>query len=278
MITKETILDKDIYFFESHHYALLPWAEYKRKMPEERIYLMSFDYHTDTIDPFLRYCNNDADKMKCLLEKVDYQKVDSIKDAIQNLKNDEHIRTAVGTGMIDGVYIVSFQGSEIPCSYEEEERLKEPFAEKYLRKIIAHENVITPQLERTYPQVKIHCAEFMPWGIYERGDEYDSEVLEDSFLTEKFQVFSRMSPEIIFSDGTIKGKYILDIDLDYFRKLSALTPKHYQIFSNLVKNSEIITVAEEPVCVELVRTDTDVNSAILKQKLLDLLTNILKSE
>lgn len=278
MITKKTISGKDIYFFESHHFALLPWAAYKRKMPEERIYLISFDYHTDTIEPFLRYCNNDTDKMQCMLAKVDYREDGSIKDAIQKLNNDEHIRTAVDAGVIDGVYIVSYQGDEIPCSYEEDERLKDPWGPKYLSKIVAGENVITPQMERTYPQAKIHCANFLPWGIDERGDEYDSDVLEDSFLTEKFQVFSRMSPEIILSDGTIRGKYILDIDLDYFRKLSALTPRHYQIFSNLVKNSEIITVAEESDCVELVRTDKSVNSTILKQKLLNLLANILKSE
>lgn len=277
MITKNTILDKEIFLCESHHFALLPWAEYKRKMPKESIYLMTFDYHADIIDPFLRYCDGNTNKMKSLLEKVNYESVDSIKNAIKKLKNDEHIRTAVGAGIIDKVYIVSYQGSEIPCSYEEEERLKNPYAPKYLKKMISKENVITPQQDRTYPKAKIHCTEFMPWGINEMGDEYDSDVLEDSFLTEKFQIFSRMSPDIILSDGTIKGKYILDIDLDYFRKLSALKPKHYQIFSNLVKNSEIITIAEETVCVELVRTDKSVNSAILKEKLLNLLTGILET-
>lgn len=278
MITVKTILDKDIYFFESHHFALLPWAKYRREMPEERIYLISFDYHTDIIEPFLRYCKNDTDKMNHLLAKVDYRIVESIKDAIKKLRNDEHICTAVHAGIIDGVYIVSHEGTEIPCSYEEEKRLENPYTEEYLTKMIAGENVVTPQLERTYPEVKIHCAQFMPWGVCEMGNEYDSEVLEDSFLTEKFQVFSRMSPDIVSCDGSIKGKYILDIDLDYFCKLSALNPTQYYIFSNLVKNSEAITVAEEPICVELVRTEKSVNSTILKQKLLYLLTKILKSE
>ncbi len=278
MITKTIILDKEVYFFESHHFALLPWAEYKRKFPEESIYLISFDHHTDIIEPFLRYCDNDADRMKDMIEKVDYRIVQSIEDAIRKLKNDEHICTAVDAGIIDDVYIVSYEGKETPCSYEEEKRLQNPYEPMYLEKMQAGERVDTPQMERTYPQVKIHCAEFLPWGVYERGDEYDSDVLEDSFLEEKFKVFSRMSSDIVSCDGSIKGKYILDIDLDYFHKLSALNPTQYSIFSKLVKNAEAITIAEESDCVELVRSDESINSSILKQGLLELLTKILKTK
>lgn len=43
-------------------------------------------------------------------------------------------------------------------------------------------------------------------------------------------------------------------------------------------NAEIITVAEEPICVEQVRTDDVVTSKLLKAKLLELIKGILDNQ
>ena len=44
----------------------------------------------------------------------------------------------------------------------------------------------------------------------------------------------------------MERKYILDIDLDYFRTERAVHPTDTKTFYNLIRNAEAITIATEP--------------------------------
>lgn len=77
-------------------------------------------------------------------------------------------------------------------------------------------------------------------GVYDSGDEYNLDVLEGFFLDEKFKVFSRILPNIVSCDRSIKRKYILDTDLGYFHKLSVFNPTQYSIFSKLIKMQKLL--------------------------------------
>lgn len=302
-ICKEIICGKDVYFFESHHYALLPWAKLKRRCSNDDIYLISFDHHTDIIEPFLRYSySKKKEEATDVLEeepmdvseeeatdvseeepidsvdKIDFRGEATIKGAIKNLKNDEHIRTAIESKIIKSAYIVSHEGKESPESIQEKEKREKLNNPEFIFQLYSGNVKITPLAERNYPEADIHMASFMPEGVYECGDEYDDVILEDAFLQEKMFVFSRMTPKVISANGIIQGKYILDIDLDYFHTVKAIEPKDYTIFANLVTNAEIITVAEEPICVELLRSDSEVTSNLLKAKLLELIKGILENQ
>lgn len=274
------ICKKNIYFFRDHHNALIPWARLRNRYLEEPILLFSFDHHRDIIDPFTFYCyhNRIVDKQQ-LLDKIEVSDEQTINAAIENLRNDEHIKTALALNILQTAYIISVDNlGDFPLSFEEERRInlfREGDAD-YLSKLIAGNPMITPWSERTYPDSDIYMAPFLPEGVNSCGNEYDSIVLDDSFLSEKMCVLSRMSKGVINKNGVITCKYILDIDLDYFHKLESLSPKSYAIFGNLVKNAEIITVAEEPDCVELLKTEPNLTSEILKEKLLLLLKNILE--
>ena len=56
---------------------------------------------------------------------------------------------------------------------------------------------------------------------------------------------------MIDSDGNVKSKYILDIDLDYFHVPEAAEPMEDTIIRKLIRNASIITIAKESVCVEM---------------------------
>lgn len=277
---EEIICEKRVYFFENHQYALKPWAELKKRYVDSDILLISFDHHTDIIESFLRYSERNKEMQRDMVSKIDFRDNDTIQVAIENLKNDEHIKAAIDLKIIKSAYIVSHDGRETPESVQEKERLDkyQRGDSEYIMQMVSGDFGITPLAERNYPEADIHMASFMPEGVYECGDEYDDVVLEDAFLQEKMFVFSRMTPKVISANGIIQGKYILDIDLDYFHTVKAIEPKDYTIFANLVTNAEIITVAEEPICVELLRSDSEVTSNLLKAKLLELIKGILENQ
>lgn len=278
---EETIIcGKRIYFFKNHHYALIPWARLKNRYMGDPIMLFSFDHHTDTIEPFAFYCyyNKNANKQQ-LIGKINIRDELSIKEAIEKLRNDEHIKTALELSILETAYIICFDNlCDFPLSFEEENRTNQ-FRKGNLDcfcDLIEGKPLIIPRSERTYPDADIYIAPFLPDGVYSCGNEYDSIVLDDSFLNEKMCVLSQMSKGMIGKNGEVNCKYILDIDLDYFHELESLSPKSYRIFGNLVKNAEIITVAEEPDCVDLLKTESGLTSEILKEKLLLLFKHILE--
>lgn len=273
------IKNKKIACFENHHYALLPWAELKRNNIKDEIMLISFDHHTDILEPFQYYSNSNEDIEKKLLKKIDYQDDQTIIDAIKYLRNDEHIKTALSADIISNTFIISHSNSfDFPESIEEKERIKklQQCDLELIRAYFEGKEIITPREKRTYPKSNIYMPPFFTDNACEHGDEYDDKVLEDAFLIDKFEILSRMCPDTIGSDGTIYKKYILDIDLDYFHKMKALVPQSSKIFTKLVQKAEMITIAKESVCVEMVRTEDNITSDVIMNQLEKLLESILK--
>lgn len=278
-IQKKLIKGHEVYIFEKHHYALFPWSKIKTGNIDHKFVLFSFDHHTDTHTPFLDYCYYHNEKMENLISKIKFNDESSINDAVLKLRNDEHIKTALKIGLFEKAFIISHLNTfeEVPMSVQEKERLKklEKNDPEYLMQIINGDYGITPRAERTYEESEIYMPPFVAEGIYEYGGENDDNVLEDDFLAEKMIILSRMCPDIVSAEGKIKCDYILDIDLDYFHTMKSIDPSTKKIFSQLVKSAKAITIAKEPVCVEIVRSEEIVTSDILLEKLLELLELIL---
>ncbi len=280
-IVENLIKGHRIYIAEKHHHVLLPWAKIKRENKEDKLLLISFDHHTDTHEPFLSYCENDEEKMHQLVACIDYEDDISVNNAIINLRNDEHIKTAIQSGILCKAFIISHSNTfdDIPESIEEEERMQKVknWDKEYLEATISGNYGIAPRRKRHYREADIYIPPFLPEDIYEYTGEYDDVVLEDCFLEEKMATLVRMCPDIFDKKEQIKYKYILDIDLDYFHTVKSIKPKSMDIFSRLVKGAVAITIAEESACVELVRTDKKVTSEVLLKELLVLLEKIINS-
>lgn len=279
-IQETSIGDKKIFIFEHHHHALIPWASIKREKPDEEFWLFSMDHHTDIIEPFTHYCyyNSSVAKQE-LMADLDYLNPDSIVSALPKLRNDEQIRTALQMGIFKKALILSHDSSsDMPQSVQETERLAKwsSHDREYMRSVAEGDYQITPSAQRDYEPADICIPPFQSEGECECEDDFDNKVLEDTFLKEKLMVLSRMCKGVISEKGILAKHYILDIDLDYFHTLEALAPKSCEIFINLVRNAEAITIAEEPVCVEMHRSDGKATSQLLKEKLLELLTDIIR--
>ncbi|MDR0920249.1 MAG: UPF0489 family protein, partial [Oscillospiraceae bacterium] len=114
------IKNKKICIFEQHHYALLPWSEVKKQNKNEEIILISLDHHTDTHTPFLYYAYYNKVTPEKLLKEIDINSSQSIMNAINKLKNDEHIHTAIDSDIIKKALIIAHEKySCFPKSNEE---------------------------------------------------------------------------------------------------------------------------------------------------------------
>ena len=273
---------KKIFIFESHHYAIVPWATVKRAHVNENVILFTFDFHTDIIDPFQAYvCEhsphrhflklNESLRDK-LIKSIDYNIDSTLYEAIKKLKFDEHIKTAIACGILKNAFIISQNGKEYPLSVEENERLKKLKDFESIKQQLVGTYRITPPEKRHYPPSSIYMTEFLMETFKNRENAEDFH-LEDDFLSTHFEVMARMN-KLIRKDGTITAPYILDIDLDYFTTKNSILPKNINVFSKLVKNAEIITIAKESDCVDLC-SQGNVTSEYLLEKLLLLLKNII---
>ena len=275
-IEKTSINEKDIYIFKNHHYALLPWAEI-RSQHEVAPLLLSFDYHTDTHMPFLfhshkAYGTKEEERnilIKSMIKNIDYRNSDSILDAIFNLRNDEHILTAIESDIISVAFIISIEGvSEFTRTQEGDANILVSEAFNHLKS-------------------KCFVAGIDPiYADYEANDDDDwleilhKVLLEDDFLSDKLMFFEEMS-SLHFDNLMPKYPYILDIDLDYFTTREAINPKSHRIFSKLIKNATAITIAKEPDCVQMCRRnkfDDEFDSGYLQSKLIKLIENALGSD
>ena len=75
--------------------------------------------------------------------------------------------------------------------------------------------------------------------------DYYAMALEDDFLRTNQEKLSRR----------ITRPYILDIDLDYFKGEKSIAPKSFSIFTELIRQSAVITIARERDWVRLLNMD-----------------------
>lgn len=255
---KESISEKDIWIVEKHNEVLYPWSVCRRNtdMPLD---LITMDYHTDTHEAFCSaaygndHGNNYKKRQKEFIDKFDFYSDEKIKWAIENIKNDEQIKTAMATGILGSVFVIAYNhdSGNIPASDEERESMSF-FQEHQIEIMLGEMEDVTYNPPYHYSEIKEPL--YIPsWEIYTGKDKDDlrSLVIDDCFLLEMFHAFHEMSPEEISDIGSFRNKYILDIDLDFFYDEKSLNPKFVECFYKLIQNAEIITIATEPVFVEM---------------------------
>lgn len=266
------IKSKDIYIFESHHYALSPWAELRNTLSKAPI-LISFDHHLDYVDPFAGFIYNQVNLNKTklrteLLNEINFSDKDTIEMAISKLKHNEQIETAIATDIINKALVISFNNHDIPEPIEPEKISIVQRLQKYRSEL---ENIPRSYI---YPEANIYFPKITPRNTNLANYKLDDDVIETKFLRDKFDVFHEMCPKIIHKNHSISEKYILDIDLDYFHTVKSMNPEDPQFLYQIIQNSEIITIALEPGCVEL-ESNGNVNSEQLLEKLLQHIENAL---
>jgi len=295
---------KELYIFKSHHYALLPWAIIRSELNVAPT-LLSFDYHTDTHTPFLdytsrkifgEYCNNTSEEkvierdnlVEVLIKNIDYQNQDTIIEAIKYLKHDEHILTAIESGILSIAFIVSYNNrSDYPLSHKEKDKIAH--CHEIMLYHIEHDKPHPKELYKrpfNYPESKYYIPDIYPayidFGI-EDGDELwellHKVSLEDIFIEDKLRVCSEMSSNS-FDNLLPISPYVLDIDLDYFTTIESIHPNSKEYISKIISNAVAITIAEESDCVEMLRRnkeDINFDSDYLLNELLKLISDIVKS-
>ena len=232
------ISGKKIFIFGNHASAILAWFHLRQ---DQKYNLITFDEHTDTLAPLLRYKNSflEANEeifiselnhmknnltetlLKGLLTPGSYlkgRKRSSYGETL-HLWNDEHITTSIFFELIDKAYIVSPEmGDDLRNSKE-----------NYLAQIYRQIFYLNELFEKTY----IDGVE----DICERKfrDYQNSNIGND--LIERVMA-------VIPEDEDI----ILDIDLDYFKDIKVLENdlSNYRTFARLVRRCKGISIATEP--------------------------------
>lgn len=206
---------KKLYIVENHHEVLEAWEIYKN----QNLNVITLDTHTDTKLCFENYCYHNNTTSNILINNYNNNSIE-IKNIISKLKNDEHIDFAVRSGIVNKVFVISYNTSnnmsntnifsEEPTNYNNQP-------------IIEYNNFTTLTYEDSY--------------IHSRTIALTPKVLNDAI-----NYFSSL-------DKNYANKYILDIDLDYICTMYAFD-EDLSEFKSLIKNAEIITIAKEPYFVK----------------------------
>lgn len=292
-ITVQSICGKNIYIFEDHATALIPWAEYRRHL-DYAPNLFTLDFHTDTITAFNFYqCQQEFDNPNLipgensarLCAAIDFRDAVSIERAVEDLRNDEQIDTAIKAGILDYAFVVSYYGHGMTDSdAAPQKRFNVDMSEKQSDGMITLtcteiEDSPDETVENTdlkIPDDKmiiIDCElgfEYQNINISEEEIRQHSDLaIESEYLNAKLKVVNEICRAIGQPDF-MKGNYILDIDLDYFRTERSVAPKDTQTFYELIRNAQVITIAMEPYFVVQERLNGEtITSDFLLPRLLE---------
>lgn len=285
---KMNVSGKKVYVFEDHAMAILPWREIHKDIGKQP-YLITLDYHTDTLDAFLReayalYGDDDINSKKYREEayaRVRREGPKSADWAQQLLRSDEHIDFAIKAGIISHSFSIQYANNWGTLSNEEERYNSE--VEAAGGALIVHiANIIINQPEEQYFTYNVpkNRMFIVPHGCAigcnksPHDDDclilHANQAIENCYLSDQIEKIKRMSVTSGLSKFSIfEQPFILDIDLDYFRTKNAINPKHTSIFYALIKNAAAITIAQEPECVEMLRLDNKLDSKYLLSSLLE---------
>ncbi len=219
-----TAMKKRVYITMSHHHVIKEWFRYQ----QTGVHLLSFDYHTDFHEAFIRQnwnplthsCENN--RTQYLTKHIPCQDVNA---AIKDLKNDEHIDFAIRSGMIEKAFVFSHDSN--------------PGA-----RVLS-----VPNREKLDVQAQIvsYCEVWHPLATplpYDDSTEANMSkiVTTDAVLNEVVKTFCQY--------GFNQANYILDFDCDFIRDKDAMTHGNLQTLKNLIDGAKAITIAREPSCVD----------------------------
>ncbi|HEY4301454.1 MAG TPA: UPF0489 family protein [Candidatus Didemnitutus sp.] len=248
---RRTYGGKQVYVFDDHSVAILPWAEIRRERAAP--VLLTLDYHADTCAAFNRYAwtqYNDLDQegrrdalRDELLQSMDYRDPDTLLKVLPHLDHEEHIWAARFTGMISAALVVWARGAAPDWSHEYRDHLN-----GRLRVMPA----------RPHHFARPH-AEIFHLNVNDYVDDNPDQVIETPFLEGVVAEADDMLASID-QNRLLTADYILDIDLDYFRRHRALAPVQPETFRKLLRNAVAITIAREPRWVRHTRLDADMEA------------------
>lgn len=257
---KITIGGKDVYIVQAHHHVLEGWAEVRLAQGQAGApALLTLDHHTDTHEPFLRYrhwatskgLNHDNTQQKAamlpgLIAAIDWNNAATVEAAIDNLKHDEHVRTAIQAGIVSRAFVVNL--------FDE-----------------THADVAGHVYSICSGCASIACPEPIhdDQCLRARADH----VIESIHLNYEIDQLNTMAQAAVVP-GVEADPYILDIDLDYFHTEKAIEPDDPATFYRLVQNALAITIATEPACVKELRLP---GAKIIGKSLLDRMTQHLET-
>lgn len=215
---------RNVYVAEKHHHVLAAWAAHRRTVAGPP-HLITLDDHTDLQDAFLGACapplsskESAKEAQACRakkIEKIDFRNQVTVENAIRELRYDEHIDCAQKTQIIDKVFVY--------LGLRSGGRAR---ARQYV-----YQRPCLPEcklLEHTSRCVRKHADALL-----------DPKVLDPWILQTQIEI------------GLLEqAKYILDIDLDYFRTSQGAQPANPSAFHKLVRHAQLITIAREPSCVK----------------------------
>lgn len=238
-IRLEQIEGKDVFIVEHHHFALIGWAEVRRRLGYAPA-LLSFDRHTDTLFAFSGYLGatkrlTDDDlvmsgrtEKKVIQECQKYSySAESIEAAVTNLRNDEHIDAAIRIEVIKRAFIISHD-----CNGAVRRNAEGTFDGYILPIYVIPLEMLDREERSNLPDER---------EIAGRG-------FESRFLRRLVSLISEVATADGEPDWRVPG-YILDIDLDYFRTKSAISPTDTFVFHKIIREAEAITIATEPTYV-----------------------------
>lgn len=226
-----------IYFVKTHNLALPIWGEFSKNIRNEKLELITFDYHTDTHRPFNSYyCSQcspkekrnyslESDYIKRILKNKKYKREDFCFEDVYELadkylRNDEQILTAYDFKYIDKYTVI--------CSDELEEQ----------------------------SDLDTSCRQDLAW-------DYDARYYTKEYI-------ERMGNIQTFES------IILDFDLDYFCTINCFNDKFEKLISNLLTKTKLITIAIEQNYFESCKKDKFLDLEVVKKRLVKMLKeNIL---
>lgn len=258
----ELIEGKVVFVVESHHQALEAWSQIRGEF-EQAPNLITLDFHTDTHEPFDYYLyeievaesQREAERSR-LLDGIDYTKVESLRQAIDKLKHDEHILAAIQRDIIAAAFLV-IQSSATFTSVLESEKVPSDGA---IARMSALQDV---QLSPTEKDKSVFFAEVVCASECKKRpcDEECNKI-------NRRQVIESASLERYLEELDSKARaagihlpreipYILDIDLDCFSSMSSIEPVDSALFHKLIREAEAVTIAIERECTRYCWHDGD---------------------
>lgn len=224
-----TIGTKEVFIVDSHHYVLEAWCDIYNRYGQKKLNIISFDYHTDTLDAFRSFASQKLggaigkaiDPAVFLKERMDRISAinvadpNSVKQAIFDLTWDEHIDCAINLDIIENFFLSLGRAS--PGNN--------------------HNGVKVFSFDSCHPNCRrkicnASCEK-------ERADlVVDSSILESRIV----DIFNVMGNNI--------SPLIVDIDLDVFNTFSSIEDADKISFMNLLRKADCITIAREAVCVK----------------------------